>query len=114
MFNARVPSGSLSHLSGKRFAAPISNISKSLAFADGEHVQWTMTWGLVSSMAADTASWEFRSSLMIEGGLARVNPVPTTVQPAREKAFTTCRPRRPVAPVMRTVLGIVVVFCGVG
>jgi hypothetical protein len=47
---------------------------------------------------------------MIEGGLARVNPVPTTVQPAREKAFTTCRPRRPVAPVTRTVLGIVVVL----
>ena len=46
---------------------------------------------------------------MIEGGLARVYPVPLTSQPARSKALTTWRPRRPVAPVMRAVFGIVFV-----
>lgn len=56
------------------------------------------------------ADSELRSSFKIVGGFARENPVPTTLYPARWKAGTTARPRRPVAPVMRAVLGIVVVL----
>ena len=51
-----------------------------------------------------------RSSFMIDGGLARVNPVPTTFQPPLWKDLTTCLPSRPVAPVTSAVFAIVVVF----
>ena len=44
---------------------------------------------------------ELRSSLRIEDE-ARVKPVLITSQSFLWKALTTCRPRRPVAPVMRT------------
>lgn len=60
---------------------------------------------LISSRAVVISGWLFRSSLR-RGRDAREKPVPLTSQPARENALTTCRPRRPVAPVMRTVFAI--------
>lgn len=59
-----------------------------------------------------TSDSEARSSFTIEGGFARVNPVPTTSHPCLWNAFTTCLPSRPVAPVMRAVFAIVVQLSG--
>lgn len=53
-----------------------------------------------------TSDSEPRSSFTIEGGFARVNPVPVVSHPARWKAFTTCLPSRPVAPVIRAVFAM--------
>jgi hypothetical protein len=64
---------------------------------------------LTSSRTASTKDEELRSSLMIEGGFARVNPVPTTSKPCLWNAFTTCLPSRPVAPVTRAVFVMFVV-----
>lgn len=58
---------------------------------------------MVSSNTRSISEAELRSSFTIEGGLARENPVPTTLYPARWNARRTCRPRRPVAPVTRAV-----------
>ena len=57
---------------------------------------------------------EPRSSFKIDGGFARVNPVPTTCHSFLSNAVTTCRPSRPVAPVMRAVLVIAMFSCVVG
>lgn len=54
---------------------------------------------LMSSSAFSISLSLQRSSLMIEGGVALVRPVPTTSQRASLKAASTCRPRRPEAPV---------------
>jgi len=64
---------------------------------------------LTSSMTFLTSTSDLRSTFKIEGGDARVNPVPTTSQPPLLNSFTTCLPRRPVAPVMRAFLAIVLV-----
>ena len=68
--------------------------------------------GAYDSVASSsvTAVWSVRSSLWIEGGFAREKPVPTVLQPALLKADITCRPSRPVAPVMRTVGGLSLVL----
>ena len=55
-----------------------------------------------------TASVSPRSSLMMDGGEARVKPVPTTSHPSLWNATTTFRPSRPEAPVMRTFLDMMV------
>jgi hypothetical protein len=61
---------------------------------------------LTSSMVLTTSASEPRSSFKMAGGLAREKPVPTTFQSCLLKAVTTCRPRRPVAPVIRAVLAM--------
>ena len=53
-----------------------------------------------------------RSILRIVGGSARENPVPRAFHPADLKDCKICRPRRPVAPVTRTVLGMMILCCG--
>lgn len=50
-----------------------------------------------SSSAFSMAAASNRSSLMVEGGDARVRPVPMTDQPRASKAWATWLPRRPVA-----------------
>jgi len=55
------------------------------------------------------AEGSLRSSLMVEE-VARVKPVLVTDQPARDNSATTCRPRRPVAPVTRA-LAMVLSVC---
>ncbi len=123
-FNFWAPFGSASHLSGKRFAAPET---KSVLIWGSKyytsHSQCITTWGLwpqhrqLASMARcdrniaayltlsstdDIAAWSDTFSLMMEGGFALENPVPTTSHPASWKAFNTWRPSRPVAPVTST------------
>jgi hypothetical protein len=71
------------------------------------HVSLVETTYFDSSRALITSGSDPRSTLRIDGGFARVNPVPVTFQSARSKALRTCRPRRPVAPVMRQDLAIV-------
>lgn len=44
---------------------------------------------LISSRVFSMASWSSRSSLRMEGGVAREKPVPTTVHPALSKARMT-------------------------
>ena len=61
---------------------------------------------MTSPRVLATSDSEPRSSFTIEGGFARVNPVPVVSHPARWKAFTTCLPSRPVAPVIRAVFAI--------
>ena len=128
MFRARVPAGSLSHLSGKRFAAPVAVsrvlqaevvrrrayseqqpevFSSNLSACTAAYVTRRVTH-LASSRTASTEAEELRSSLMIEGGFARVNPVPTTSNPCLWNALTTCLPSRPVAPVIRAVFVMMV------
>jgi hypothetical protein len=75
---------------------------------------WGVETYLTSSRALETSASLPRSSFRIDGGLARVNPVPMTFQLALWKAFTTCLPSRPVAPVMIAVFAIVVVVAGIG
>lgn len=60
----------------------------------------------VSFNSLSTSSGFSRFALRIVGGVALVSPCPTTMHPARLKALRTCRPRRPVAPVTRTVCDI--------
>jgi hypothetical protein len=64
---------------------------------------------LTSSMTFLTSTSDPRSTFKIESGDARVNPVPTTSQLPLLNSFTTCLPRKPVAPVMRAFLAMVVV-----
>ena len=68
--------------------------------------KWTY---LTSSSVFATCSWEPKSSFKIPA-FTRVNPVPTTSQLCLWNALTTCLPSRPVAPVTRAVLVIVVVL----
>jgi hypothetical protein len=91
-FKARVPSGSLSHLSGNLLAAPSACQLLSLSVAICESLQWTTTDGLcchagqhclgrekalrrthlTSSSTFSISEVELRSSFRIEGGEARV------------------------------------------
>ena len=64
---------------------------------------------LTASRVFATSTSDPRSSFRIDGGLARVKPVPVTSQPALSKTFTTCLPSRPVAPVMRAFFAILMV-----
>jgi hypothetical protein len=75
---------------------------------------WGVGTYLTSSRALETSASLPRSSFRIDGGLARVKPVPTTFQLALWNAFTTCLPSRPVAPVIIAVFAIVVVVGGIG
>ena len=61
-----------------------------------------------SSTVFSTAAWSERSSLTMSGGDAREKPVPTAFHSLdSENVRRTCRPSRPVAPVMSTVEGMV-------
>ena len=60
----------------------------------------------MSSRVVSIAAWSSRSTLRIEGGLALDKPAPTVVHPALTKLSKTMRPRRPVAPVIKTVFAI--------
>lgn len=61
-----------------------------------------------SSMVLSTAARSERSSLTICGGDALEKPVPTASQSLdSEKVRRTCRPSRPVAPVMSATCGMV-------
>ena len=132
-FKARVPTGSLSHLSGKRFAAPRSCEREFDVRRRGRWGAYTMDdylWSssvsravgsatkecayLTSSRILSTSTAEPRSSFKTEGGAARVRPVPTTSQPARSKTLTTCLPSRPVAPVMSTFFDMLMRWVGDG
>lgn len=133
MLRARVPSGSLSHLSGNRFAAPVicvmSAVIKMRASRRSEKrtmyhdlrsshpracplvapliIEGSVMYYLTSSIVFATSDSEPRSTFKIVGGLARENPVPTAFQSSRSNAFTTCLPSKPVAPVMSAVFAIV-------
>lgn len=66
-----------------------------------------------SSKTFATSASEPKSSFKIAGGFARVKPVPTTSQPCLWNAFTTCRPSRPVAPVIRALFAMISWCCAV-
>ena len=59
-----------------------------------------------SSSRAEMAVESAKSSFRMTGGLALEKPVPTTSQPPRWKAWSTCRPSSPVAPVTKARLAI--------
>lgn len=61
------------------------------------------------SRAFPTSSEEARSTLRIVAPSARDKPVPLAVQSRLAKAFKTCRPSRPVAPVISAVLSAMLV-----
>lgn len=67
---------------------------------------WFMVY-LDCSRALSTSSWDARSTLRIVAPSARDKPVPLAVQSRLAKAFKTCRPRRPVAPVINAVLSAI-------
>lgn len=67
---------------------------------------WFMMY-LDRSRAFSTSSWEARSTLRIVAPSARDKPVPLAAQSRLAKAFKTCRPRSPVAPVINAVLSAI-------
>lgn len=64
---------------------------------------------LECSRAFSTSEEEARSTLRIVAPSARDKPVPLAVQSLLAKAFKTCRPRRPVAPVINAVLSAMLI-----
>lgn len=65
---------------------------------------------LECSRAFSTSSGEAKSTLRIVAPSAREKPVPLAVQCRLEKAFKTCRPRRPVAPVINAVFSAMIFY----
>ena len=66
------------------------------------HTAKVLTY-LTSSNVEVIKAWSDRSNFKIVGGFALEKPVPIAFHPSLSKACRTLRPRRPVAPVIRTV-----------